>query len=184
MMKFPTIPRCEQVPCTDNMKGLKAFLYCRVAYNDGFSLELQANELRHFAEQAGFTIAGEAAEYGSGLTLNRAALKEVTQAVQNGKVDVVLVKSVSRIARNILQLQVTAAHSYLKDVLNGRTGIPTKAWKAARDKLTADRKTLNLRYVKLKDEVKEAEQIRKSVYSILRQEQREQQPHRTQNIDL
>ena len=105
MMKFPTIPMCEQVPCTNNMKGLKAFLYCRVAYNDGFSLELQANELRHFAEQAGFTIAGEAAEYGSSLTLNRAALKEITQSVQNGKVDVVLVKSVSRIARNLLQLQ-------------------------------------------------------------------------------
>jgi len=30
----------------------------------------------------------------------------------------------------------------------------------------------------LKGEVKEAEQIRKSVYSILRQEQREQQPRR------
>ena len=82
------------------------------------------------------------------------------------------------------QILFTAAHSYLKDVLNGRTGIPTKAWKIERDKLTADRKTLNLRYVKLKDEVKEAEQIRRSVYSIMRQEQREQQPHRAKNMDL
>ena len=64
--------------------------------------------------------------------------------------------------------------------MNGRNGIPVKVWKAERDKLTADRKTLNLRYVRLKDEVKEAEKIRKSGYSILRQEQ----PHKAQDIDL
>jgi len=34
-----------------------------------------------------------------------------------------------------------------------------------------------------KEEVKEAEKIRKSVYSILRQEQREQQPHRKQDME-
>lgn len=114
MMKFPTIPMCEQVPCTDSLKGLRAFLYCRVAHNDGISLDLQSTELRRFAKQAGFTIVGEAAEYGSGLTLDRAALKEVTQAVNNGKVDVVLVKSVNRIARDMWWLQeyidLLAAH--------------------------------------------------------------------------
>lgn len=50
MMKFPTIPRCEQVPCIDSMKGLRAFLYCRVAHNDGVTLDLQAAELRRIAE--------------------------------------------------------------------------------------------------------------------------------------
>lgn len=50
-------------------------------------------------------------------------------------------------------------------------------------KLTAERKSLNQQYLALKDEVKEAEQIRKSVYSILRQEQREQQPRRAQNVE-
>ena len=34
------------------------------------------------------------------------------------------------------------------------------------------------------NEVKEAEQIRRSVYSIMRREQREQQPHRTQGVVL
>ena len=61
--------------------------------------------------------------------------------------------------------------------------IPTKAWKEEYTKLTAERKTLNQRYLALKEEVKEAEKIRKSVYSILRQEQREQQPHRAQDIE-
>ena len=57
-------------------------------------------------------------------------------------------------------------------------GIYAGTWKAEYAKLTADRKTLNQRYLALKEEVREAEQIRKSVYSILRQEQREQQPRR------
>lgn len=81
------------------------------------------------------------------------------------------------------QILFTAAHDYLKGVMNGKTTIPAKAWKAEYAKLTAERKTLNQRYLSLKDEVKEAEQIRKSVYSILRQEQREQQPRRAQDME-
>ena len=45
--------------------------------------------------------------------------------------------------------------------MSGKTSIPTKAWKAEYAKLTAERKTLNQRYLALKDEVKEAGQIRK-----------------------
>ncbi len=82
------------------------------------------------------------------------------------------------------QTLFTAANNYLKGVMNGKTTLPTKAWKAEYAKLTAERKTLNQRYVALKDEVREAEQIRKSVYSILRQEQREKQMHRAQDMEL
>ena len=62
--------------------------------------------------------------------------------------------------------------------------MPVKAWKTEYAKLTAERKILNQRYLALKDEVKEAEQIRRSVYSIMRQEQREQQPRRAQDMEL
>lgn len=81
------------------------------------------------------------------------------------------------------QILFTAATNYLKGVMNGQTSLPVKAWKSEYTKLTAEHKTLNQRYVSLKDEVKEAEQIRKSVYSILRQEQREQQPRKAQDMD-
>ena len=81
------------------------------------------------------------------------------------------------------QLLFTTAKDYLKGVMNGKTTIPTKAWKEEYTKLTAERKTLNQRYLALKEEVKEAEKIRKSVYSVLRQEQREQQPHRKQDME-
>lgn len=82
------------------------------------------------------------------------------------------------------QTLFTAAGNYLKGVMNGKTTLPTREWKVEYSKLTAERKTLNQRYLALKEEVKEAEQIRKSVYSILRQEQRErQQPRRAQETE-
>ena len=65
-----------------------------------FSLERQAEELRRYAEQAGYTIVGVAAEHGSGLTLDRPALQELTEAVLAGKVDVVLVNSLDRLGRD------------------------------------------------------------------------------------
>lgn len=81
------------------------------------------------------------------------------------------------------QILFTSAKDYLKGVMNGKTTIPTKAWKTEYAKLTAERKALNQRYLELKEEVKEAEKIRKSVYSILRQEQREHAPRKAQDIE-
>lgn len=81
------------------MGNLRVALYCRVAYEDGFSLEAQAAELRRYAESNGYIIVGVMAEHGSGLTLDRPALAEVTRAVCAGEVDVVLAKNLSRIGR-------------------------------------------------------------------------------------
>jgi len=67
--------------------------------------------------------------------------------------------------------------------MNGKTTIPTKIWKTEYAKLTAERNALNQRYLVLKGEAKEAEQIRKSVYSILRQEQREHEKRRAQDME-
>ena len=78
---------------------MRVFFYCRVAHDDGFSLEAQGAELRRYAEQAGYTIVGAADEHSSGLTLDRPALQKVTEAVLAGKVDMVLVKSIDRIGR-------------------------------------------------------------------------------------
>ena len=81
------------------------------------------------------------------------------------------------------QILLVAVKDYLKGVMSGKPTIPTKAWKEEYTKLTAERKTLNQRYLALKAEVKEAEKIRKSVYNILQHEQREQQPRRAQDIE-
>ena len=53
-----------------------------------------------FCSVAIYTIVGVAAEYGSGLTLDRPALQELTEAVFAGKVDVVLVNSLDRLGRD------------------------------------------------------------------------------------
>ena len=79
---------------------MKAYFYCRVAHDDSFSLEQQAAKLCRYAEQAGYTIVGVAAEHGSGMTLDRPALQELTKAVLAGKVDVVLISSLDRIGRD------------------------------------------------------------------------------------
>lgn len=76
-----------------------------------------------------------------------------------------------------------AAARYLDGVMNGRTTLPTKAWKAERDKLKAERQQLSYRYDKLKGEVKEVEQIRRNVYSMLREETRREQPTRKQDME-
>lgn len=86
--------------------------------------------------------------------------------------------------RDTDQILFMAARYYLKGVMNGYSSLPVKAWKSEYAELTAEQRTLNQRYLALKDEIKEAEQIRKSVYSILRQEQRELPPRKVQNVEL
>jgi len=81
------------------MEKMRVALYCRVAREDTFSLEAQAAQLRRYAERNGYIIVGVQAESGSGLTLDRPALAEVTKAICEGRVDVVLVKNLSRIGR-------------------------------------------------------------------------------------
>ena len=78
---------------------MRAFLYCRVAHEDTYALEHQRFLLQLYAKRAGYTIIGAADEYGTGLALDRPALREVTEAVVAGKVDVVLVHNLTRIGR-------------------------------------------------------------------------------------
>ena len=56
--------------------------------------------IHNFRLVAIYTIVGVAAEHGSGLTLDRPALQELTEAVFAGKVDVVLVNSLDRLGRD------------------------------------------------------------------------------------
>ena len=56
-------------------------------------------------------------------------------------------------------------------------------WKAERDKLSGEKKLLTQQYYTLKDEVKEVEQIRRNVYSILREENGREQPTRKHEVE-
>ena len=91
---------------------MRVFLYCRVAHQDTFTLEHQYFLLELCAKRAGYTIIGATDEYGTGLTLDRPALQRVTEAVVAGKVEMVLVHSLTRIGQ-----EWGMAQSYI-DLLN------------------------------------------------------------------
>lgn len=63
-----------------------------------------------------------------------------------------------------------AAQKYLVGVMNGRTEIPRKAWKAEAAQFAAEEQTLYAGYTRLKEEVKNAEAIRRCVETVLRDE--------------
>lgn len=75
-----------------------------------------------------------------------------------------------------------AAERYLKDVLQKRFDPkklpPIAKWKAERDRLISEKEQLSQQYRTLKDEVKEVEQIRRNVHSILKEANGREQPTR------
>ena len=99
-MGFPLMPLLLKTALIFLLVSLTIHSLKRFFSGVSFSLERQAEELRRYAEQAGYTIVGVAAEHGSGLTLDRPALQELTEAVLAGKVDAVLVNSLDRLGRD------------------------------------------------------------------------------------
>ena len=62
-------------------------------------MQIQIEELRRYAGEHGYIIAGITEEYNNGLSINRSGLAEIVAAAENGKTHIVLVKNVSRITR-------------------------------------------------------------------------------------
>ncbi|MCL2637977.1 MAG: hypothetical protein FWD48_06345 [Oscillospiraceae bacterium] len=85
--------------------------------------------------------------------------------------------------------QFDTAEKYLKDVLQERFNPkklpPVSKWIAEREEKTTEKDKLYQQYKTLKDEVKEVEQIKRSVYDILQEENRErQQRKRSYDMEL
>jgi hypothetical protein len=81
--------------------------------------------------------------------------------------------------------QFENAKDYFDGVMNGRTKIPIKEWKAEFEKLTAERFTLCESYYRLKDEVRSVEILRKGAEEIMREEtQKEKQRNRSHSMEL
>lgn len=73
--------------------------YCRVAYNDDFSLEMQKEEILRYAEHVG-TVVGGYAESGSGMILERPELQRVTEVLLSGQAEMLIIKNIDRISRS------------------------------------------------------------------------------------
>ncbi len=85
------------------MDQKRAWLYCRVAHNGLDSAEVldgQRFRLENYAREHGFEIVGYSSDIGSGLTLDRPGLLAFHAAVEDGKVDILLLHSLTRLGRD------------------------------------------------------------------------------------
>ena len=81
----------------------KVWIYCRVAHDGPDSaavLAAQRNGLEAYAEEHDFEIVGASSDIGSGLTMDRPGLLDFHTTVADGKVDVLLIHSLTRLGRD------------------------------------------------------------------------------------
>lgn len=93
---------------------MKAWLYYRLSRDEDEemnSLQNQRQILLDYAEQNGYAVVGESFDDNvSGMTFNRKGLDELESAVDEGKIDTVLVKDLSRLGRHKTQTALFIDH--------------------------------------------------------------------------
>lgn len=78
-----------------------AWIYCRTAQDNLFKLEEQRKTLIEYAELHNYNIIGISMESCSGLCMKRKGLAELSNAVRNGLIDIVLMKDFACIGRDL-----------------------------------------------------------------------------------
>ncbi len=95
---------------------MRVWLYGRLSNDDDVmmnSLENQLEIVRTYASEKGHRIVGESYDDNvSGMRFDRKGLNQITQAVDAGKIDAVIVKDLSRLGRH--QLQTALFIDYLR----------------------------------------------------------------------
>ena len=95
---------------------MRVWLYGRLSNDDDVmmnSLENQLEIVREYARKQGYEIVGESYDDNvSGMRFDRKGLNHVTQAVDAGKIDAVIVKDLSRLGRH--QMQTALFIDYLR----------------------------------------------------------------------
>lgn len=81
---------------------IRAWIYCRIDAPEDVhgTLKGQKKELYDYADQMGFSVVGCSEDIGSGMDRNRSGLIEVSKAAKQGEIDILLVKTLSRVGRN------------------------------------------------------------------------------------
>ena len=83
---------------------IRVLIYCRLAHNDSMGMECQKAYLRRWAAENSCTVVGEITEIGSGIQLDRIGLAEVMRAVQEKRMDALVVRKLDRLARRPLDV--------------------------------------------------------------------------------
>lgn len=86
------------------MNRKRFWLYGRVASPDSHALEIQMESLRYFAEKWELNIVGQSQDEQSGLTFDRPGIMQFLNSVRERKVDALLVKDLSRLGRDYIQV--------------------------------------------------------------------------------
>lgn len=78
----------------------RAWIYCRTAYPDAAELERQQAVMETYAGEQCYEVVGMTAEHGSDLSYDRPGMYEVMEAAEDGRMDILLVKNISRLGRD------------------------------------------------------------------------------------
>ncbi|MCL2199153.1 MAG: hypothetical protein FWB80_09545 [Defluviitaleaceae bacterium] len=79
--------------------------------------------------------------------------------------------------------QYEAACEYFAAVMNGKTELPITKWQSEQQQLLKKRYGLCEQFYTLKEEIKSAEAIRRSMEQLMQDEPQREQPTRTQGMD-
>jgi len=86
--------------------NLKVAVYIRLAREDEEIIESQKDEVMQFVEEQGYNKYGNVRIYAdngvSGLDYNRPAFSEMSDAIERGEINTVIVKSIDRIGRDFI----------------------------------------------------------------------------------
>ena len=83
------------------MKSKRVALYIRTAKPNSIQAEQQRKQLRVYAEEKGYEIISEITDSGSGLSLDRDGIKEVSLLAHQHVIDSVIAPEMKHISRNI-----------------------------------------------------------------------------------
>ena len=110
---------------------MRVWIYTRLSHDDDRetnSLRNQREICRAFAEQHGWPVVGESADdNASGMSFSRCGLDQITEAVEHGRIDGVVVKDLSRLGRH--RTQTALLIDYLREqgvrILSATEGLDT-----------------------------------------------------------
>lgn len=83
----------------------RAWIYCRIDAPEDLhgALKRQRQQLMDYAEQMNCEVVGSSQDQASGLSINRPGLNEVMEAARAGRLDVLIVRDISRVGRDTCQ---------------------------------------------------------------------------------
>lgn len=94
--------KCSRVNSLAEKK--RAWLYGRVALDDGIALAAQMYFLRRWATEKDYVIVGETAEAGRGIQPNLPGISAVMQAAGQNQMDVLIIRSIERLTRRYMDI--------------------------------------------------------------------------------